>query len=157
MLSKKFKLTKEKLKMKLKIRSQFCHEEVNGARGQILPELHINCIPETSIETWESCKEEVIKIIKNKLDITDDIEIDHCHSMGKFQRNESKSQLSLSFYISKINTVLQNAKKIKKTTGIFIYKDFCKVTMELRKFVGSFTVLVAKQNSTFKLQKHCCQ
>ena len=78
------------------------------------------------------------KIIKNKLDITDDIEIDRCHSMGKFQRNESKSQLSLSFYISKINTKFfkMQKKKQKKNTGIFIYKDFCKVTVELRKFVG---------------------
>ena len=49
--------------MKLNIRSQFCHEEVNGARRQILLELHIIGNPETSIETWESCKEEVIKII----------------------------------------------------------------------------------------------
>ena len=30
------------------------------------------------------------KNIKNKLDITDDIEIDRCHRMGKFQRNKSK-------------------------------------------------------------------
>ena len=49
--------------MKLNIRFQFCHGEVNGARRQILLELHIIGNPETSIETWESCKEEVIKII----------------------------------------------------------------------------------------------
>ena len=49
--------------MTLNIRSQFCHGEVNGARRQILLELHIIGNPETSIETWESCKEEVIKII----------------------------------------------------------------------------------------------
>ena len=30
------------------------------------------------------------KNIKNKLDITDDIEIDCCHRMGKFQKNKSK-------------------------------------------------------------------
>ena len=30
------------------------------------------------------------KNIKNKLAITDDIEIDCCHRMGKFQRNKSK-------------------------------------------------------------------
>ena len=41
-------------------------------------------IPETSNETWESCEEEVIQIIKNKLGITDDIEVDRCHCMGKF-------------------------------------------------------------------------
>ena len=34
--------------------------------------------------------EEVPKIIKNKLDITDYIEIDCYHRMVKFQRNKSK-------------------------------------------------------------------
>ena len=35
----------------------------------------IDGIPETSNETWERCEEEVRNIIKNKLDVTDDIEI----------------------------------------------------------------------------------
>ena len=46
--------------------------------------VRIDGIPETPNETWENCEEEVRKIIKNKLDITDDIEIDPCHCMGKF-------------------------------------------------------------------------
>ena len=50
--------------------------------------VRIDGSPGTSNETWESCEDEVIKIIKNKLDITDDIEIDRCHRMGKFQRNK---------------------------------------------------------------------
>ena len=45
---------------------------------------------QASSETWESCEEEVTKIIKNKLDISDNIEIDCCQRMGKFQRNNSK-------------------------------------------------------------------
>ena len=52
--------------------------------------VRIDGISETSNETWESCKEKVRKIIKYKLDITDDIELDCCHRMGKFQRNKSK-------------------------------------------------------------------
>ena len=50
--------------------------------------IRIDSIPQTSSESWESCEEEVIKIIKSKLDITDDIEINLCHRMGKLQRNE---------------------------------------------------------------------
>ena len=49
-----------------------------------------NGISETSNETWENCEEEVTKIIRNKSDITNDIEIDFCHRMGKFQRNKPK-------------------------------------------------------------------
>ena len=52
--------------------------------------VRIDSIPEKPNETWENCKKEVRKIIRNKLDITDDIEIDRCHRMGKFQRNKSK-------------------------------------------------------------------
>ena len=37
--------------------------------------VRIDGIPETSNETWESCEEEVRNFIKNKLDVTDDIEI----------------------------------------------------------------------------------
>ena len=44
----------------------------------------IDGIPETTNETWENCEEEVKKIIRNKLDITDDIKIDRYHCMGKF-------------------------------------------------------------------------
>ena len=47
-------------------------------------------IRETLSETWKNCKKKVTKNIKNKLDITDDIEIDRCHRLGKFQRNKSK-------------------------------------------------------------------
>ena len=43
------------------------------------------------------------------------------------------------------------SKKLKNT-GIFIYENFSKATMELRKSLGrSFTVLTAKQNSIYKL------
>ena len=40
----------------------------------------------------KNAKKEVRKTIRNKLDITDDIEIDRCHLMGKSQRSKSKPQ-----------------------------------------------------------------
>ena len=51
-------------------------------------------IREILSETWENCKEKVRKNIKNKLDITDDIEIDCCHRMGKFQRKQIETKNS---------------------------------------------------------------
>ena len=64
----------------------------------------IDSIPETC-ETWESCEEELMKIIKSKLDITDDIKTDCCHHTSKFHRKKSKLQTVVcKFYISKINT-----------------------------------------------------
>ena len=45
-------------------------------------------IPETAKETCGNCEEELRKIIRNQLDITDDIEIDRCHRMGKFEKKQ---------------------------------------------------------------------
>ena len=99
--------------------------------------VRIDGIPETPNETWENCEEEVKKIARNKLDITDDIEIDRCHRMGKFQRNKSKPRTVVCTFLhfKDKHKVLLNAKKLKDT-GIFIYEDFSKATMELRKTFG---------------------
>ena len=64
--------------------------------------VRIDDIPEISNETWESCEEEIRKIIKNKLDITDDVELDRCHRIGKFKRNKSKPRTVA--YFPKTNT-----------------------------------------------------
>ena len=98
--------------------------------------VRIDGIPETPNETWENCEEEVRKIIKNKLDITDDIEIDRCHCMVKFQKNKSKPRTVVCKFLRSKDKhkVLLNAKMLKDT-GIFIYEDFSKATMELRKFL----------------------
>ena len=70
-----------------------------------------NGISETSNETWENCEEEVTKIIRNKSDITNDIEIDFCHRMGKFQRNKAKYKVQRS----KTSTRLCKMRKSYKT------------------------------------------
>ena len=75
-----------------------------------------------------------MKIIKNKLGITDDIEIDRCHHMGKFQRDKSKPQTVVCKFLRFEDKpeVLQNAKKLKNKR-IFIYEEFSKATVELKK------------------------
>ena len=47
--------------------------------------LRINGISEVSHETWEMCEDSVKDLIKTKLEINDEIEIDRCHRMGKFK------------------------------------------------------------------------
>ena len=109
--------------------------------------VRIDGIPETPNETWENCEEEVRKIIRNKLDITDGIEIDGCHRMGKFQRNKSKPQtVACKFLLSKDKRkVLLNEKKLKDI-GIFIYEDFSKATMKLRKSIWEEVLQHRQQN-----------
>ena len=60
----------------------------------------IDGIPEPSNERWESCKGEVKKTTKNKLDITGDIEIARCQGRGKFPRNKSKPRTVVFKFLS---------------------------------------------------------
>ena len=45
--------------------------------------IRINGIEEEQYETWDRCEEKVRKVIKDKLGIEDETEIDHCHRMKK--------------------------------------------------------------------------
>ena len=80
----------------------------------------------------ETCEKKVQDIVENKLGITAEIEFNRCHRTGKFIRNQSKQRTIvcrlLRFKGKKKN--LQNSENIKDT-GIFIYEDFCKATMEI--------------------------
>ena len=84
--------------------------------------VRIDGIPETPNETWENCEEEVRKVIRNKLDITDDIEIDRCHRMGKFQRNKSKPRTVVCKFLRSKDKhkALLNAKKLKTQKSSFM-------------------------------------
>ena len=94
--------------------------------------LRIDGIAEDQNESWHECEEKVLEVIKEKLEIQDPIEIDRCHRMGKHKRNRPRT---IIFKLNKFKDkqkILQNARNLKYT-GIFIYKDFCDDTMELRK------------------------
>ena len=92
------------------------------------------------------------KIIKNKLDIIDDIEIDRSHCMGKFQKNKSKPRTVVCKFLRSKDKhkVLLNAKKLKGT-GIFIYKKFSKAAMELRKSLWEEVLQHRQQNKIIYL------
>ena len=94
-------------------------------------------VMETLIELEDrSCdgnlREEVQDIVENKLGITVEIDFDRCHRTGKFKRNQSKPRTIVCRLLrfKGKEKKLQNSKKLKDT-GIFIYEDFCKATMEI--------------------------
>ena len=95
--------------------------------------LRIDGVEETPNETWEDCQIKIQELIKNKLKINECIEIGRCHCLSK-----KKHQNCLRTIICRITKfkekqeILKNA-KLLKNTGIFVYEDFCKDTMELRK------------------------
>ena len=79
-------------------------------------------------------------IIADKLGIESDVEIDRCYIMGPRKTKTGQNWDWLRTVFCRLNRfrdkqcVLNNAKKLKNT-GIFIYEDFSKDTMELRKWL----------------------
>ena len=108
--------------------------------------LRIDSIEEIPNETWEDCKIKIQELIKNKLKINEHTEIDCCHQLSK-----KKNQNHLHTIICRITKfkekqqILKNA-KLLKNTGTFIYKDFCKDTMELRKELWQEVLEYRRQN-----------
>ena len=108
--------------------------------------LRIDGIEENPNETWDECEESVQEIIKEKLGITEPIEIDRCHRMSK--RKGSNRPRTVICRITKYKDkqkILKNAKYLKGS-GIFIYEDFCKATMELRKSLWEQVLEYRRQN-----------
>ena len=87
------------------------------------------------------CEDSVKDLIKTKLEINDEIKIDHCHRMGKFKDKKKPRSIACRFLRFKDKQkILSNAKKLK-STGIFIYEDYCKETISLG---GGFAASSAK-------------
>ena len=95
--------------------------------------LRIDGIEETPNETWEDCEIKIQELIKNKLKINEHIEIDRCHRLSeKKSQNRPRTIICRIVKFKEKQKILKNA-VLLKNTGIFIYEDFRKDTMELRK------------------------
>ena len=96
----------------------------------------ISGVEETPNETWDISKEKVQSIIKEKLGITVEIELDRCHRTGKFKINQSKPRTIVCRFLrfKDKEKNFKNSRKLKDT-GIFIFEDFCKETVELQKLL----------------------
>ena len=108
--------------------------------------LRIDGIEEIPNETWEDCEIKIQELIKNKLKINEHIEIDRCHRLSK-KKNQNRPR-TIICRITKFKEkqkILKNA-KLLKNTGIFIYEDFCKDTMELRKELWQEVLEYRRQN-----------
>ena len=102
--------------------------------------IRIDGIEDDQNETWDSCEEKVQKLIKEKLGLKNEVEIERCHRMKKKNKDQSNNErrsrprtivCKLLRFKDK-QKIIQNSKKLKNT-GIFVYEDFCKDTMDLRK------------------------
>ena len=89
---------------------------------------------ETPNETWDICEEKVQSIVKEELGIIAEIEMNRFHCNGKFKRNQSKPRTIVCRFLrfKDKEKILKDQKKLKDT-DFFIFEDFCKETVELRK------------------------
>ena len=108
--------------------------------------LRIDGIEEEPNETWEECEENVQQMIKEKLGITEPIEIDRCHRISKQKKpNRPRTVICRITKFKDKQKILKNAKHLKGS-GIYIYEGFCKETIELRKTLWDQVLEYRRQN-----------
>ena len=136
-----FKHSLEFTQHEFKTKIENVNEEIKDIKEQLVPlnegerclqdrsrrqNLRIDAINEEPNESW------VQDLFKETLGIEETIEIDRAHRTGTRRDGKQKTLvLKLSSYKDK-NIILKNGKKLKGT-GIYIYEDYSRETMELRK------------------------
>ena len=99
----------------------------------------IDRIVESPKERWEECEMKVQELFKMKMEIEEiewglNIEIDHCHCINPKKKDPTCPQ-TIICRLTKFKEkqkILINANVLKDTV-IFIYEDYCKDTMSIRK------------------------
>ena len=115
--------------------------------------LRIDGIDEKPNKTWDECESPVQELIDVNLDLTDTIEFERCHQIST-QTNSSKNQNRSRTIICKVTKFTDKQKILKSAKclndkEIFIYEDFCKNTMDLRKKIIEQSI--RKSNITNKI------
>ena len=110
--------------------------------------LRIDGIGKKPNETWDECETRVQELIEVNLGITGAIEFEKCHRISA-QTNSSKNQNRPRTIICKVTKFKDKQKTLKytkclKDTGIFIYEDFCKDTMDLRKKIMKQSIRISQ-------------
>ena len=106
--------------------------------------LRIDVLTENTNKTWDGSEKKVQEVLWNKLNIQEDIEFDRCHCTGKWIGSRPRTSFCRFFHF-------KDKKKILKNTGIYIYKDFCKDIMELRKSLWEEVLNYSRQSKFVSL------
>ena len=113
--------------------------------------LRIDGVKEEPNETWEACEKKIQNIIVDKLGIESEVEIDKYHRIGPRKTKTHQNQDRPRTVVCRLNRfkdkqrILSNAKNFKNMV-IYIYEDFSKDNMELRKSLCEQVLEYRKQN-----------
>ena len=94
--------------------------------------LRIDGLKESERETWEVTEQKVKALFKEQLNISEDIEIDRAHRVGRRDQNKPRTIVLRCNRYKQKERVKKTAKRLKGT-GIFINDDFSFETLEVRK------------------------
>ena len=109
-LEKNVKVIEEDLLYPEDVSSKLIELEDRSRRNN----LRIDGIEEVPNETWEECEESVQEIIREKLGINENIEIDRCHRMKK-QKNQNRPRA----IICRITKYKDKQKALRNGNSIF--------------------------------------
>ena len=112
--------------------------------------LRIDVVDEKPSKTWDECEARVQELIEVNLGRTDTIEFEKYHRISA-QTNSSKNQNRSRTITCKVTKFKDKQKTLKcakclKDTVIFIYENFCKDSMDLRKKLWNKVLEYRKQN-----------
>ena len=82
-------------------------------------------------ENWEQSTEKILKIISDKLQISEPVEIERAHRIGKPSADRSRPIIARFLRHQDREKILKNSNKFKGTR-IFINEDLCQASVEKR-------------------------
>ena len=83
-------------------------------------------------ENWEQCAEKIKRLSREKLGLTNDIEIERAHRLGKVTPNKTRPIIAKFLRFQDREAILKSARKLKGT-NIYINEDLCEASLEKRR------------------------
>ena len=118
------KTDEEKLKEKIRVL-----EDRNRRNN-----LWIDGIKETENETWTECERKIKDVLKHRLRINENIEIERAHRMGRKDIERRRPRTIIFKLLNwKDKELILNNRNHLKNSGIYINEDFSEDTMRIRK------------------------
>jgi hypothetical protein len=93
--------------------------------------LRFDGVKENQNETWEDSERKISKLLREQLEIKEQIQIERAHRTGPKQTKKDRTIIIKLLNYKDKEKILRNANKLKGS-GIFINEDFCKETNGIR-------------------------
>ena len=94
--------------------------------------LRVDGMIESERENWEVTEEKVKSLFREQLNISEEIEIDRAHRVGRWDKNKPRT-IVLRCHRYKQKVEIQRAAKKLKGTGVYINDDYSNETLQIRK------------------------